>query len=62
MSDLRNRLAHAFDFAAHQVKATIERTPDYSPSYTKDGHWKHGGDVWTDWSSGFFARDDVADR
>ena len=55
MSDLRARLANAFDFAAHQVKATMERTPDYSPNYTRQGHWKHGGDVWTDWSSGFFA-------
>ncbi len=55
MSDLRLRLARAFDFAAHQVKATIERTPDFSPSYTREGRWKHGGDVWTDWSSGFHA-------
>ncbi len=54
MSDLRLRLGRAFDFAASQVKATIERTPDYIPSYTREGRWKHGGDVWTDWTSGFF--------
>ena len=55
MSDLRLRLERAFDFATHQVKATITRTPDYVPAYTRGGHWKHGGEVWTDWCSGFLA-------
>ena len=55
MSALRPRLERAFDFAAAQVRATIERSPDYFPAYTMAGRWRHGGEVWTDWCSGFFA-------
>ena len=45
----------ALDFAQTQVAATIERTPDYFPIYTVGGKWKHAGELWTDWTGGFFA-------
>jgi unsaturated chondroitin disaccharide hydrolase len=52
---LRPRLERAFDFAASQVRATIAREPDFFPIYTKNGRWKHGGELWTDWCAGFHA-------
>ena len=55
MTDLRPRLERAYDFAGKQVRATIERSPDYFPIYTVDGHWKHSGELWTDWCAGFHA-------
>jgi unsaturated chondroitin disaccharide hydrolase len=45
----------ALDFAAEQVAATISRTPDFFPIYTHNGHWHHAGELWTDWTGGFFA-------
>ncbi len=47
--------ARALDFAERQVAATIERTPDYFPIYTVAGQWHHAGELWTDWTGGFFA-------
>lgn len=55
LSDLRPRLERAFTFAAKQVRATTERTPDYFPIYTEGGKWRHGGELWTDWCAGFHA-------
>lgn len=55
LDELRPRLERAFDFAARQVRATIERTPDYFPIYTVEGRWEHGGELWTDWCAGFHA-------
>ncbi|HEX8204225.1 MAG TPA: glycoside hydrolase family 88 protein [Isosphaeraceae bacterium] len=55
LAELRPRLERAVDFAARQVRATIERTPDYFPIYTVDGRWRHGGELWTDWCAGFHA-------
>jgi unsaturated chondroitin disaccharide hydrolase len=55
LADLRPRLERAFEFAARQVRATIERTPDYFPIYTVGGRWQHGGELWTDWCAGFHA-------
>jgi unsaturated chondroitin disaccharide hydrolase len=49
------RYARALDFAERQVAATIERTPDYFPIYTTGGRWHHQGELWTDWTGGFFA-------
>ena len=49
------KYAHALDFAEAQVAATIQRTPDYFPIYTVAGHWHHSGELWTDWTGGFFA-------
>jgi unsaturated chondroitin disaccharide hydrolase len=43
------------DFAERQVAATIARTPDYFPIYTEQGRWHHAGELWTDWTGGFFA-------
>ena len=45
----------ALDFAQHQVEATCKRTPDYFPIYTVRGKWSHKGELWTDWTGGFFA-------
>jgi unsaturated chondroitin disaccharide hydrolase len=52
---LKPRLERAFEFAARQVKATIERHPDYFPNYTDGGRWHHSGELWTDWCGGFHA-------
>ncbi len=49
------KYARALDFAETQVAATIERTGDYFPIYTVDGRWHHSGELWTDWTGGFFA-------
>ena len=45
----------ALEFAQQQVAATIERYPDYFPIYTTGGKWFHQGELWTDWTGGFFA-------
>ena len=55
LAALTPRLERAFDFAAGQVRATIERYPDYFPIYTEGGRWKHRGELWTDWCGGFHA-------
>jgi unsaturated chondroitin disaccharide hydrolase len=52
-ASLRPRLERAFHFAASQVRATIERDPDFFPIYTTRGRWKHEGERWTDWCAGF---------
>lgn len=49
------RYEHALEFAQRQVAATAQRTPDYFPIYTVDGKWHHSGELWTDWTGGFFA-------
>ena len=53
MSDLRDRLERAFDFAAKQTRALVERAPNFLPIYTSGGRWAHGGELWTDWCAGF---------
>jgi len=56
MSDERiARYVAALEFAQRQVAATIERHPDYFPIYTRCGKWRHQGELWTDWTGGFFA-------
>jgi len=45
----------ALDFAEKQVAATVECSPDYFPIYTTGGRWRHDGELWTDWTGGFFA-------
>jgi unsaturated chondroitin disaccharide hydrolase len=52
---LKPRLERAFDFAARQVRATVERSPDFFPIYTAGGRWSHSGELWTDWCAGFHA-------
>jgi unsaturated chondroitin disaccharide hydrolase len=54
-SSLKPLLERAFDFAASQVRATVERYPDYFPIYTTKGRWFHSGELWTDWCGGFHA-------
>lgn len=53
--DLKPRLERAVEFAARQVRATIEGAPDFCPMYTVEGRWKHTGALWTDWCAGFHA-------
>jgi unsaturated chondroitin disaccharide hydrolase len=55
LADLQPRLERALDFAARQVRATIERSPNFFPIYTAGGKWQHGGELWTDWCAGFHA-------
>lgn len=55
VGDLIPRLERAVDFAADQVRATIERHPNFFPIYTEGGRWKHRGELWTDWCGGFHA-------
>ncbi|MDX2037270.1 MAG: glycoside hydrolase family 88 protein [Isosphaeraceae bacterium] len=55
MPDIRPLLETAYEFAERQVRATIERTPNYFPIYTTGGVWKHDGELWTDWCAGFHA-------
>jgi unsaturated chondroitin disaccharide hydrolase len=52
---LTDAYATALEFAERQVAATVERHPDYFPIYTTGGRWFHGGELWTDWTGGFFA-------
>ncbi len=40
-------------FAQKQVKALIEKHPDFYPMYTDGGRWKHEGAAWTHWCDGF---------
>jgi unsaturated chondroitin disaccharide hydrolase len=55
MDMLRPRLEGAFDFATRQVRATIERCPDFFPIYTVHGRWGRHVELWTDWCGGFHA-------
>lgn len=56
MADPRMATYHAaLDFAQGQVAATIQRHPDFFPIYTTGGKWHHSGELWTDWTGGFFA-------
>jgi len=47
------KLQSALDFAGHQVRATVERSPGFYPMYTRDGKWRHDGEAWTHWCDGF---------
>ena len=49
------RYTAALEFAEQQVAATAERHPDFFPIYTTGGRWFHEGELWTDWTGGFFA-------
>jgi unsaturated chondroitin disaccharide hydrolase len=46
-------IEHAFDFAQHQVRALVERDPDFYPLYTENGKWRHKKPAWTRWCDGF---------
>lgn len=45
----------ALEFAEKQVAATAQKHPDFFPIYTHHGKWYHEGELWTDWTGGFFA-------
>jgi unsaturated chondroitin disaccharide hydrolase len=45
----------ALEFAERQVSSLINKHPDYFPIYTVGGKWRHGGELWTDWTGGFLA-------
>jgi unsaturated chondroitin disaccharide hydrolase len=47
------KLQNAVDFAARQVRNTVERYPDFYPMYTHEGRWRHQGEAWTHWCDGF---------
>jgi unsaturated chondroitin disaccharide hydrolase len=49
----RRLFEHAADFARQQLRALIERHPDFYPMYTMEGRWKHSGEAWTHWCDGF---------
>ncbi|MES1213700.1 MAG: glycoside hydrolase family 88 protein [Singulisphaera sp.] len=51
----RHPFERALLFAQAQVAHTVAQAPDYFPIYTVDGRWHHSGDLWTDWTGGFFA-------
>jgi unsaturated chondroitin disaccharide hydrolase len=37
----------------HQVRALVQKHPDFYPMYTRGGKWKHEGELWTHWCDGF---------
>ena len=37
----RTLFENAFQFAQQQVRALIERDPDYYPIHTEEGKWRH---------------------
>ncbi|MBZ5583915.1 MAG: glycoside hydrolase family 88 protein [Acidobacteriia bacterium] len=43
----------ALAFAARQVRALVERDPDFYPMYTHHGRWRHDLPAWTHWCDGF---------
>jgi len=49
----RDLFATAFRFAERQLRALIERDPDFYPMYTARGRWRHSGEAWTHWCDGF---------
>lgn len=50
---LAARIDHAFSFAQAQVRALVERDPDFYPLYTDGGRWRHVKPAWTRWCDGF---------
>ena len=54
ISDMSSFLIeHAFEFAQYQVRALVERDPDFYPLYTEKGKWRHSKPAWTRWCDGF---------
>ena len=51
--NLLAQVEHAFSFAQAQVRALIERDPDFYPLYTDIGKWRHSKPAWTHWCDGF---------
>ena len=49
----RARFEEAVEFAKTQLRALVERHPDFYPMYSAQGRWKHSGEAWTHWCDGF---------
>jgi unsaturated chondroitin disaccharide hydrolase len=49
----KSLLEAAMKTVRHQVRSLVENYPDFYPMYTRDGIWKHGGELWTHWCDGF---------
>ncbi len=47
------QVEHAFEFAQRQVRALVERDPNFYPLYTEQGRWRHDKPAWTHWCDGF---------
>ena len=52
-ADLISQIDDAFTFAQAQVRALVERDPDFYPLYTDGGRWRHSKPAWTRWCDGF---------
>ena len=52
-SNDRTLYEHALGFARRQLRALIDRDPDFYPMYTSQGRWHHSGETWTHWCDGF---------
>jgi unsaturated chondroitin disaccharide hydrolase len=50
---LADQIEHAFSFAQKQVRALVDRDPDFYPLYTDRGRWRHSMPAWTRWCDGF---------
>lgn len=50
---LISKIDDAFGFAQQQVRALVERDPDFYPLYTEGGKWRHSKPAWTRWCDGF---------
>jgi len=51
--DLVSKIDDALVFAQTQVRALVERDPDFYPLYTDGGRWRHSKPAWTRWCDGF---------
>ncbi len=47
------KVENAFAFAQQQVRALIQRDPNFYPLYTDRGRWRHQKPAWTHWCDGF---------
>jgi len=52
-AQLLGQIEHALAFAQRQVRALVERDPDFYPLYTDGGRWRHSKPAWTHWCDGF---------
>lgn len=50
-----SRYMAALRFAQSQVTQIIDQHHGFFPIYTTNGKWFHQGELWTDWTGGFFA-------
>lgn len=53
LSALKKRGELVFEFAAKQINHLVKTSPDFFPSFTKNGKWVHQVEGWTNWCEGF---------